>query len=126
MGAPFQPALALREVAFLVIPLSVSRLVQRHPALDAALKRLSGSLDLLEAATARLDRSEAERRDLDDVLAAMEDDRGRLAEELDAALKGRQALAEAAGEVAGRLRSAGTVLRGVIAARGETQPGEGA
>ncbi len=97
--------------------MSASRLVQRHPDLDAALRRLAGSLDLLEAASARLDRAEAERRDLDEVLAAMEDDRGRLAEELDAALKTKQALAEAAEDVAGRLRSAGTALRGLIDAR---------
>ncbi len=99
-------------------PLSPSRFIPRHADLDAALKRLSGALDLLEAATARLDRAGAERRDVEEALAAMEDDRGRLADDLDAALTRAQILEQAAGEVATRLRTAGVALRQILAADG--------
>lgn len=79
--------------------------------LDAALKRLSAALDQLEATAARTARTTAERRDLADTLAVMQDDRGRLATELDAALTRSQALEHATEEVAHRLGHAGGVLR---------------
>ena len=82
---------------------------------DAALKRLSGALDQLEAATERLGRAGAERRDLEDTLAVMQDDRTRLANELDAALARTQALERATDEVSTRLSSAGTTLRRLLA-----------
>lgn len=85
------------------------------PVLDAALRRLTSALDHLEAASERLARSGAERRDLEDTLAVMQDDRGRLAEELDAALTRTQVLEHASDEVALRLKRAGTTLRRLIA-----------
>ena len=88
--------------------------------LDAALKRLSGALDQLEAATERLGRAGAERRDLEDTLALMQDDRARLADELDAALARTQALERATNEVTTRLSSAGTTLRRLLAAAEES------
>ena len=88
--------------------------------LDVALKRLSGALDQLEAATERLGRAGAERRDLEDTLALMQDDRARLADELDAALARTQALERATSEVTTRLSSAGTTLRRLLAAAEES------
>ena len=82
--------------------------------LDVALKRLSGALDQLEAATGRLDRAGVERRDLEETLAVMQDDRGRLANELDAALARAQALEHATDEVAARLSQAGCTLRRLL------------
>ena len=83
--------------------------------LNAALKRLSGALDQLEAATERLGRAGIDRRDLEDALAAMQEDRTRLADELDAALARTQALERASDEVSSRLSVAGTTLRRLLA-----------
>lgn len=85
-----------------------------HPALDAALKRLSSALDQLEATAHGLARAGAEKRDLVDTLAVMQDDRGRLACELDVALTRSQALAQASAEVSQRLGRAGGALRRLL------------
>ena len=82
--------------------------------LDTALKRLSAALDQLEAAAERLDRAGAERRDLEDTLAVMQDDRARLADELDTALARTEALEHATDEVSSRLASADTTLRRLL------------
>lgn len=87
----------------------------RPASLDVALKRLSAALDQLEAAAERLRRAGAEKRDLEDTLAVMQDDRGRLAHELDAALASTQVLEHATDEVAQRLGQAGTTLRRLLA-----------
>ena len=92
----------------------------RPAPLDAALKRLTSALDQLEAAGERVARAGADRRDLVDTLTVMQDDRGRLAGELDAALTRTQALEHANDEVAARLCQAGTGLRRLLAhAEGE-------
>ena len=92
----------------------------RPASFDAALKRLTTALDQLEAASARLDKAAAERRDLADTLAVIQDDRGRLANELDAALTRTQVLEHATDEVALRLGQAGASLRRLLAtAEGE-------
>ncbi len=83
----------------------------RHAPLDAALKRLGAALDQLEAASARLRVAGAARRDLADAMVAMQDDRGQLAEDLDAALARALALEQATDEVARRLAGAGEALR---------------
>ncbi len=89
-------------------------------ALDTALKRLTAALDQLEAASTRLAQGGAERRDLVDTLTVMEDDRGRLATELDAALTRTQVLEHATDEVALRLGQAGAGMRRLLAtAEGE-------
>jgi ABC-type transporter Mla subunit MlaD len=90
--------------------------------LDAALKRLSSALDQLEAASDRLGRTGAEKRDLADTLAIMEDDRGRLASELDAALTRTQALEHATEEVALRLGRAGGTLRRLLSEADAAEP----
>lgn len=88
-----------------------------HPApLETALKRLSAALDQLEAASERLGKTGEEKRDLEDTLAAMQDDRGRLAQELDAALTRTQAFEHATDAVALRLGHAGKALRRFLAA----------
>ena len=94
--------------------------MSRPAPLDAALKRLSAALDQLEAASERVSRAGAERRDLVDTLTVMQDDRGRLAGELDAALTRTQALEHANDEVAARLGQAGAGVRRLLAhAEGE-------
>ena len=87
----------------------------RSALLDAALKRLLGALDHLEAATGRLGSVEGGRRDLEDTLALMQDDRGRLAEELDTAMTRNRALEQATDDVATRLGNAGATLRRLLA-----------
>ena len=101
--------------------LQASELAMTPPAtLDAALKRLTAALDQLEAAAERVTRAGAERRDLVDTLTVMQDDRGRLAGELDAALTRTQVLEHATDEVALRLGHAGAGLRRLLAhAEGE-------
>jgi hypothetical protein len=71
--------------------------------IDRALARLSHALDHLEAAAARRAEGDAARANLEDELAVMQDDRARLAVELDGALARAEALGAANGEVAVRL-----------------------
>ena len=87
----------------------------RPAPLDAAFKRLGAALDQLEAASVRLARSGSEKRDLADTLAVMQDDRSRLAHELDAALTRTQVLEHATDEVAARLGVAGGTIRRLLA-----------
>ena len=67
-------------------------------------ERLDASLAALEAAVARTVASETTRVDLADALAVMEDDRQRLASELDSALARSQALERANGAAEQRLQ----------------------
>jgi len=83
---------------------------------EAALKRLSAALEQLEAASARRIKAEAQRADLEEELSVMQDDRSRLAVELDGALARTLALEAAAAEAARRLAGAGAALRGLVAA----------
>ncbi len=84
------------------------------PSLKAALKRLNGALDQLEAAAERRAKAEGERSDLEEELGLMQDDRTRLAVELDGALARGRALDVATAEVAQRLRTTGATLRKLI------------
>lgn len=83
--------------------------------LDGALRRLATALDQCEAAVERLAAASAEKRDLVDALALMDDDRGRLAGELDQAQDRARILEAAATEVAQRLNRAGGALRRMLA-----------
>lgn len=89
-----------------------------------ALHRLTVALDQLEAASARRARADEARVDLDDELSVMQDDRARLAVELDAALARARALDEANLEVARRVERAKTALRSILSsvAAGATPP----
>lgn len=81
--------------------------------LDAALARLTTALDQLERTVAvRLD-DDLSSAELEEELAIMQDDRGRLALDLDDALARVSALEKARDEVLRRLDNAGT---GVAAA----------
>lgn len=93
----------------------------RPASLEAALKRLAAALDQLEAASGRLARIGAEKADLQEVLAVMQDDRSRLAGELDAATARAHTLQRATQEIGQRLDHAGSVLRRLLAAE---EPGD--
>ena len=80
-----------------------------------ALRRLDVALASLEAVAARRAEAEAERSDADEAFTALEDDRCRLALELDGALARLQTLDRAAETVSARLERAGATVRTVLA-----------
>ncbi|QFU15462.1 DUF4164 domain-containing protein [Microvirga thermotolerans] len=95
------------------------------PLLDDALKRLDVALGLLEAALSR--RLEAERRrgDLETELQLMQDDRARLAVELDGALTRLHRYEAAADDVSRRVRQAIGSIQAVLVQAGQLEPEEG-
>ncbi len=81
------------------------------PRLNDALKRLTSALDQLDAAQSRRAQADENRGNLDEELAVMQDDRSRLAVELDAALTRARSLSlaneeahEKLSKIAGSLR----------------------
>ncbi|MGD0634160.1 MAG: DUF4164 family protein [Beijerinckiaceae bacterium] len=90
----------------------------RPASLETALKRLTTAVDQLEAASGRLAQTGAEKADLEQALALMQEDRGRLAQDLDAALFRAQSLDLANEQVAKRLSEAGNVLRHLLVEAG--------
>lgn len=90
-----------------------------EPTLEAALDRLTRAIDQLEGATSRQRDGERARADLDAELAAVQDDRQRLAFELDAVTARASRLDAAAGEIDRRLEGAMAELRAVAAAVAE-------
>jgi predicted nucleic acid-binding Zn-ribbon protein len=87
--------------------------------LDDAMKRLEAALGLLEASVSR--RLEAERRrgDLETELQIMQDDRARLAVELDGALTRLNRAEVAVDDVGERVRLAIGAIEQVLAEAGE-------
>ncbi len=83
-------------------------------ALEAALKRLSASLDHLDAAADRRARADAARGDLEEELTIMQDDRSRLAIELDSALARVGSLDLAYREAERRLERASLTIRAAL------------
>ena len=83
-------------------------------ALEAALKRLSAALDHLDAASDRRARADAARGDLEDELTIMQDDRSRLAMELNTALARIESLDLAHREAERRLERAGATIRAAL------------
>jgi predicted nucleic acid-binding Zn-ribbon protein len=83
--------------------------------LGAALRRLSGALDHLEAATVRRAAVERARADLDEELKVMQDDRARLAADLDGALARNRTLTLAQADVTARLERAEQMVREIVA-----------
>jgi len=77
---------------------------------EPSIERLRAALDSLEAVLERRVRVEARRTDADEELAIMQDDRSRLAVELDAALAENRALAAANAAAARRIAK----VRGTI------------
>ncbi len=83
--------------------------------LDTALIRLAAAIDRLDAASERRAKADALRANLEDELAVMQDDRSRLAVELDGAIARSKSLELANDEVARRLNCASAEIRGVLA-----------
>jgi predicted deacylase len=79
---------------------------------DPLLARLRAALDNLEAAAERRARQDAARADAEAEFALMQDDRARLAVELDAALDAQRALAEANAAAMERVTRAAGVIEG--------------
>lgn len=92
------------------------------PRLDEALRRLNSALDQLDAAATRRAEADAGRSDLSEELAVMQDDRSRLAVELDAALARSRRLDVANSDAKVRLVQAARALRDVL---GEDDESEG-
>jgi hypothetical protein len=87
--------------------------------LEPSLKRLRAALDLLEAAVERRVRQDGARGDAQEELALMQDDRARLAVELDGALDRNRGLLAANIEAARRVERAGAAIRAVLDRREE-------
>ena len=81
---------------------------------EPSLRRMRAAIDLLEAAVERLVRRDASRSDADEELALMQDDRARLAVELDGALDRSRALETANAEAAKKLAQASAALDELI------------
>lgn len=88
---------------------------------DAAIKRFAQALDLLEAAMDRRAESAQTLANLKEELAVMQDDRARLAAELDGTLKRNNTLALANDDVRARLEKTASVVRTILA---QNQPPE--
>ena len=95
------------------------------PNLDDAMKRLEKALGLLEASVSR--RLEADRRrgDLETELQLMQDDRSRLAVELDGAVTRLHRFEAATDDVSRRVREAIGAVQSVLAQADATQAEEG-
>lgn len=91
------------------------------PRLSAALSRLRAALDRLETTAAQRIEQDLSRADLEEELAIMQDDRSRLAQELDAALTRTAAVAKTRDEVLRRVERASA---GVAAVLGLASPSE--
>ena len=95
------------------------------PTLDEAMKRLDMALGLLEASVSR--RLEADRRrgGLETELQLMQDDRARLAVELDSALTRLHRFEAATDDVSRRVRQAIGAVQSVLVQAGQLEPEEG-
>jgi hypothetical protein len=82
--------------------------------IEAALKKLAAALDQLDAACERRIDAEAERNNLEEEFAVLQDDRSRLGVELDSAMARSKSLELATDEVARRLQKASTTLRAML------------
>jgi hypothetical protein len=82
--------------------------------LEPSLKRLRAAVDLLEAAVERRLRQDSAQGDALEELALMQDDRARLAVELDGALDRNRGLLSANNEAAKLLARAGAAVRSVV------------
>lgn len=94
--------------------------------IQRALQRLNGAIDALDAAAERRAEADAARADADAEYAVMQDDRSRLAVELDAALARARTLERVAGDVAARVDRAGAAVQSILSElepAGPTPPG---
>ncbi len=83
-------------------------------ALDLALNRLAAAIDHLERAAERRMRHDETRANAEEEYALMQDDRSRLAVELDAALDRSRALERASAEASERLATAAETISRII------------
>jgi predicted nucleic acid-binding Zn-ribbon protein len=83
--------------------------------LDDAVKRLEAALGLLEAAATRRVEAERRRGDLETELQIMQDDRARLAVELDGTMARLHRVEAAANDVGRRVERAVGAIRDVLA-----------
>lgn len=90
--------------------------------LDNALARLEGALGQLEAAARRRLDAERGRANLETELALMQDDRARLAAELDGAMAKLEHVETAAADVDQRLERAMNVIGAVIERARQSEP----
>ncbi|WP_134496027.1 DUF4164 domain-containing protein [Microvirga pakistanensis] len=93
--------------------------------LDDAMKRLDAALGLLEASASRRLDAERRRGSLETELQLMEDDRSRLAEELDGALTRLHRFEAATDDVSRRVQLAILAVQTVLTEAGQREPGEG-
>jgi hypothetical protein len=93
--------------------------------LDDALKRLEAALGLLEASVSRRLEAEKRRGDLETELQLMQDDRARLAVELDGALTRLHRFEAATDDVSRRVRHAIGAVQTVLVQAGQLEPEEG-
>lgn len=84
--------------------------------LDAARRRLRAALEGLDAAVIRQAERAIEQADQTAEYSALQDDRSRLAQEVDSALNRVRALEGANGEAARRIERASAAVRAVLAA----------
>jgi chromosome segregation ATPase len=84
------------------------------PSLSAAVARLEKALDVLESAAARRLEEEMSLADLEEELAVMQDDRSRLAQDLDAALARAASIEKTRDEVLRRLERASASVASVL------------
>jgi chromosome segregation ATPase len=96
----------------------------RADAIDAALERLSRALDLLEQAVEARSEAAARRAERDEALSVLQDDRSRLAVELDGALARNRSLQNAAEDVSRRLEAAGATVQALMAAAEPLAPAD--
>jgi chromosome segregation ATPase len=83
-------------------------------ALESSLKRLAAAVDSLERAAERRMRHDEARANVEEEYALMQDDRSRLAVELDAALERSRALEAANAEADARLSRAVETIGAII------------
>jgi chromosome segregation ATPase len=86
---------------------------------EPSLERLRAALDSLETAVERRSRVDARRADADEELAIMQDDRARLAVELDGALASARALASANAAASERVAHARATIEAMLRRAGE-------
>jgi hypothetical protein len=92
--------------------------------LDDALRRLEGALGLLEAAIARRLEAEKSRGDLETELQIMQDDRARLAVELDAAVTRLHRFEAVTDDVGRRVKQAMGAIQAVLERSRQFEPEE--
>ncbi len=95
------------------------------PTLDEAMKRLDMALGLLEASVSRRLEADKRRGGLETELQLMQDDRARLALELDGALTRLHRFEAATDDVSRRVRLAIGAVETVLAEAGQLVPEEG-